>query len=171
MQLTAGKLWGVRRIADTGGRFRMTAVDQRPPIKNPIAGHNGTTEARFDDVAGSKALLIETLQNQSSAMLLDPHYAVPRGIDRLSPTKGLIVTLEDSVFQESPGGRLSSSRAIRPTMCWPRSQNSQTPIRASTSSSSKARSMRKRCPAWARMAGDGYRRLSSRWAGSQVVPG
>ena len=41
-------------------------------------------------------------------MLLDPHFAIPRGIGKLSPAKGLIVTLEDSVFEETPDGRLSS---------------------------------------------------------------
>jgi tagatose 1,6-diphosphate aldolase len=108
IQLSPGKLWGMRRMADRAGRFKMTAVDQRPPIKNPIASHYGLSEAPYDDVAGFKALLIETLQAESSAMLLDPHYAIPRGIDLLSPQKGLIVTLEDSEFAETAGGRLSS---------------------------------------------------------------
>ena len=108
MQLSPGKLWGMRRMADAGGRFKMTAVDQRPPIKNPIAAHYGTPEAPYDDVARFKSVLIEELQGQSSAMLLEPHYAVPRGIQNLSPTKGLIVTLEDSVFQETEAGRLSA---------------------------------------------------------------
>lgn len=108
IQLSPGKLWGMRRMADAGGRFKMTAVDQRPPIKNPIAKHYGSEDAPYDDVAGFKALLIETLQAESSAMLLDPHYAIPRGVDLLSPQKGLIVTLEDSAFRETEGGRLSS---------------------------------------------------------------
>ncbi len=108
MQLSPGKLWGMRRMADAAGRFKMTAVDQRPPIKNPIARHYGVEEAPYGDVAGFKALLIETLQAESTAMLLDPHYAIPHGIDLLSPTKGLVVTLEDSEFRETAGGRLSS---------------------------------------------------------------
>ncbi len=108
MHLTAGKLWGMRRMADGAGRFKMTAVDQRPPIKNPIAAHYEVVEAPYDDVARFKALLTETLQRESSAMLLDPHYAVPRGLRFLSPQKGLIVTLEDSVFEETDGGRLSA---------------------------------------------------------------
>ena len=108
MQLSPGKLWGMRRMADGAGRFKMTAVDQRPPIKNPIAAHYGSEEAPYDDVARFKALLTEVLQDQSSAMLLDPHFAIPRGIGHLSPAKGLIVTLEDSLFEETPGGRLSS---------------------------------------------------------------
>ncbi len=108
MSQSAGKLWGMRRMADANGLFKMTAVDQRPPIKNPIKEKRGAAEAPWADVAGFKALLIEELQTESSAMLLDPHYAYPRAISLYSPAKGLIVTLEDSVFEETPGGRLSS---------------------------------------------------------------
>lgn len=107
MSLSAGKLWGMRRMADSRGRFKMTAVDQRPPIKNPIREKRGLKEAPWEDVAGFKQLLIETLQGESSAMLLDPHYAYPRGVMALSPAKGLILTLEDSIFDESRDGRLS----------------------------------------------------------------
>ncbi|WP_295810402.1 tagatose 1,6-diphosphate aldolase [uncultured Nitratireductor sp.] len=108
MSVSAGKYWGLRRMADSAGRFKMTAVDQRPPIKNPIAKARGTAEAPYDDVARFKRLLVETLQEQSTALLLDPHFAYPRAIDVLSPRKGMILTLEDSVFDEVPGGRLSS---------------------------------------------------------------
>lgn len=108
MELTAGKLWGMRRMADAGGLFKMTAVDQRPPIKGPIASHYGTDEAPYDDVARFKAMLVETLQDGSSAMLLDPHFAIPVGLKYLSPTKGLIVTLEDSLFEETGMGRKSA---------------------------------------------------------------
>ncbi|MGL4727876.1 MAG: tagatose 1,6-diphosphate aldolase [Bosea sp. (in: a-proteobacteria)] len=106
--LSAGKLWGMRRMADANGRFKMVAVDQRPPIKNPIKAARGLAEAPYDDVAGFKLMLVEELQADASAMLLDPHFALPRGLSILSPAKGLIVTLEDSIFRETPGGRLSN---------------------------------------------------------------
>lgn len=108
MSLTAGKTWHLRRMADDAGRFKMTAVDQRPPIKGPIAKARGTAEAPWPDVARFKRLLVETLQADSTALLLDPHYAYPAAIDALSPRKGLIVTLEDSIFTETPGGRVSA---------------------------------------------------------------
>jgi tagatose 1,6-diphosphate aldolase len=108
MSISAGKYWGMRRMADANGRFRMTAVDQRPPIKNPIRAKRGTPQAPWEDVAGFKELLIRELQAESSAMLLDPHYAYPRGITMLDARLGLILTLEDSIFQETPGGRLSA---------------------------------------------------------------
>ena len=94
-------------MANANGIFKMTAVDQRPPIKNPIREHLGVDKAPWLEVARFKKLLVETLQGQSTAVLLDPHYAVPHAVDVLSPTKGLIVTLEDSVFSESSEGRLS----------------------------------------------------------------
>ena len=109
MSLSAGKYWGMRRMADVDGRFKMTAVDQRPPIKNPIKAKRGTAEAPWEDVAAFKEMLIDELQAESSAMLLDPHYAYPRGVTRLQASRGLIVTLEDSIFRETPGGRLSAT--------------------------------------------------------------
>jgi tagatose 1,6-diphosphate aldolase len=108
MPLSAGKLWGMRRMADANGLFKMTAVDQRPPIKAAIAKHYGTDTAPYDDVAEFKRLLIETLQDKSTALLLDPHFAIPRGLPTLSPTRGLIVTLEDSIFEDTGKGRRSS---------------------------------------------------------------
>jgi tagatose 1,6-diphosphate aldolase len=108
MTISAGKYWGMRRMADASGRFKMTAVDQRPPIKNPIKAKRGTPEAPWEDVAGFKELLIRELQGESTAMLLDPHYAYPRGITQLDARLGLILTLEDSIFREVPGGRLSA---------------------------------------------------------------
>ena len=108
IELSPGKLWGMRRMADAQGHFAMTAVDQRPPIKGPIAQHFGLDQAPWEAVADFKRLLVETLQGPSTAMLLDPHYAIPRAIDVLSPTKGLIVTLEDSLFEDTAGGRISN---------------------------------------------------------------
>lgn len=107
IELTPGKLWGLRRMSDHRGIFKMTATDQRPPIKDPIAAHLGIAQAPWEEVARFKAMLVEILQARSTALLLDPHYAVPAGIDLLSPTRGLIVTLEDSAFAETPGGRIS----------------------------------------------------------------
>ncbi|MBT3717278.1 MAG: tagatose 1,6-diphosphate aldolase [Deltaproteobacteria bacterium] len=108
IQLTPGKLWGMRRMANVDGFFMMIAVDQRPPIKAPIAKHYGLPEAPYEDVARFKTLLIKTMQNDSTAMLLDPHYAIPTGLPFFSPQKGLIVTLEDSIFEETGDGRYSS---------------------------------------------------------------
>lgn len=108
-ELTAGKLWGLRRLADDAGRFKMTAVDQRPPIKSLVAERRSASEADYDDVAGVKRLLLEELTSASTAVLLDPHYAYPAAIDVVSPSRGLLLTLEDSIFEETSRGRKSAA--------------------------------------------------------------
>lgn len=108
MNLTPGKLWGLRRLADDAGTFKMLAVDQRPPIKDLVNAARGTSEAPYEDVAAVKQLLVEELGPYSSAILLDPHYAYPAAIDAVSPRRGLLLTLEDSVFEETAKGRRST---------------------------------------------------------------
>ena len=108
MKISPGKLWGLRRLSDDAGRFKMVAVDQRPPIKDLVAAARGTTRADYDDVALVKRLLVEELSGDASAMLLDPHFAYPKAVDAVSPRKGLLLTLEDSVFEETERGRRSS---------------------------------------------------------------
>ena len=107
MDLTPGKWWGMRRIAGEDGRFTMTAVDQRPPIKNLVAERRGLDEAPYDDVCAVKAILVEELGGYSTALLLDPHYAYPAAIHLVPPATGLLLTLEDSIFDERPDGRRS----------------------------------------------------------------
>ena len=106
--LSAGKLRGLRRMADSSGRFKMTAVDQRPPIENPIAAARGG-KAPWADVARFKTMLVEELQGQSTAMLLCPNYAYPMAHSVLDPRLGLIMTLEESNFRETAEGRLSDT--------------------------------------------------------------
>lgn len=108
MSLTPGKLWGLRRLADDVGRFKMLAVDQRPPIKDLVNTARGTSKASYEDVADVKRMLVEELGPYSTAVLLDPHYAYPTAIEAVSPRHGLLMTLEDSVFEETAKGRRSA---------------------------------------------------------------
>ncbi len=109
MQLTPGKLLGMRRMSDDKGLFKMVAADQRPPITGPIAKKLGLAEAPWDEVAKFKAEIVTQLQGASSAILLDPYYGIPAAFDKLASDKGLVVTLEDSVFSESSAGRFSKN--------------------------------------------------------------
>ncbi len=109
IELSPGKLWGLRRLADADGRFKMLAVDQRPPIKNLVAERRGVQTAPYDDVCAVKAMLADELASMCSAVLLDPHYAYPAAIQCVSPAQGLVLTLEDSLFAEDEGGRRSKS--------------------------------------------------------------
>ena len=85
MQLSPGKLLGMKRLADQNGIFKMTATDQRPPIKNPIAKHLNRNEAPWGEVARLKKMLVQNLQEHSTALLLDPHFAIPYSMNIFNP--------------------------------------------------------------------------------------
>lgn len=109
--LQLGKTWGLRRMANADGCFTMVALDQRPPIANLVADRRGIapTEVAFSDMKTVKRLLVEELGGRASAMLLDPNFAFPAAIEWLPPRTGLLVTLEDHRFRDTPDGRLSHS--------------------------------------------------------------
>ena len=107
MNLSAGKLLGLRRLADESGRFKIVAVDQRPPIQNEIKSSFGSDEAPWEDVAEVKRVLAENLAEESSALLMDPLFAWPAAHSVLRHDQGLMLTLEHAVFDETPRGRYS----------------------------------------------------------------
>ncbi|GAP37811.1 tagatose 1,6-diphosphate aldolase [Piscinibacter sakaiensis] len=111
MNLHLGKTWGLRRMANEAGHFTMVALDQRPPIANLVAAKRGIAPADvgFADMVAVKRLLVDVLGRSASAMLMDPNYAFPAALDRLPAQAGLVVTLEDHRFRDTPGGRLSHS--------------------------------------------------------------
>jgi tagatose 1,6-diphosphate aldolase len=111
MSLSAGKYWSLRRMADENGLFKMSAVDQRPPIMNLIREKRQVSEASYEDVAAVKVSLTKVLAPHSSAMLLDPIWAWPSAHQYLSPRQGLIMTLEAHDFAEDETGRRSSNIA------------------------------------------------------------
>ncbi len=107
MKLTAGKMWGLRRIADPQGRFSIVAADQRPPIEGLVADRRGG-EAPWQDVADVKRLIVEQFAPMTSAVLVDPYYGFPASYDVVDPGRGLLLTLESSRFAEDATGRRSS---------------------------------------------------------------
>jgi tagatose 1,6-diphosphate aldolase len=111
MSLTCGKYWSLRRLADAAGRFKMVAVDQRPPIMAVVEKARGVSPAPYDDVAAVKASLTKVLAPHASAMLVDPIWAWPGAHRHLDPRAGLVVTLEEHKFHEDAKGRRSAAIA------------------------------------------------------------
>ena len=107
-EISPGKLWGMRRLADAGGRWKMVAIDQRTPLMAPIAARRGTAEAPYEDLAAVKAAITRALAPRASAMLLDPNYAYPRCVGEMPATTGLVLALEHHVTQEDALGRRSA---------------------------------------------------------------
>jgi tagatose 1,6-diphosphate aldolase len=109
MTISPGKYWRMRQLANDTGHFTMLAVDQRPPIKNLVSAARGEETARIDDIKAVKQTMLKTLSPHASATLIDPTYALVDALNILQPQQGLIVTLEDSIFTDDSGGRMSRS--------------------------------------------------------------
>jgi len=109
--LRLGKPWGLRRMATPEGHFTMVALDQRPPIANLIAAKRGIPvgEVTFKDMVDVKRVIVDAVGTHASAVLFDPNYAFTAALDVLPAHTGLVVTLEDHRFKDTPGGRLSHS--------------------------------------------------------------
>ncbi len=105
MKNSPGKLWGLRRLADPAGYWKMVAIDQRTPIFGPIAEKRGVPDAPRQDVVSVKQLLARHLAPRSSAILMDPNWAYPLCIDEVPPGVGLILSYEHHVTENSEGGR------------------------------------------------------------------
>ena len=101
-----GKAWGLRRLATPDGLFTMVATDQRPPIMDMIRARTGA-EPSFDQVAEVKRMLVTALAPEASALLIDPIWGYPPSFTALCPDRGLIITLEDHAYEDTPGGRRS----------------------------------------------------------------
>lgn len=108
MNMSAGKLRGIRRLADTDGRFKMVAVDQRPPMLKALATKLAPRTPGYEDLARIKTLLTKKLMVHGSAVLIDPDYGFSAAESVIPPRRGLLITLEDFNFVETPGGRKTS---------------------------------------------------------------
>jgi tagatose 1,6-diphosphate aldolase len=107
--ISIGKRWSLRRLTDNNGFFKMASLDQRPPIEDPIAQRLGSQENLPEEIVKFKRLLIKTFQDKSTAMLLDPSFAVAGCLDDLDARKGLFVSLEDPYSRKNPhGGSLTT---------------------------------------------------------------
>ena len=97
----------MERLADDQGHFRMLAVDQRPPVNDLVARALNVDSAPLEAVQEVKRLLVSTLAPLASAILVDPVTAFAAS-DLISPRQGMIMTLESSVFDARPDGRMTA---------------------------------------------------------------
>lgn len=109
MNITPGKLWGLRRLADENGRFKMLAMDQTGPIVNPIKAALNVDHAPYHHVAAVKRLLGTYLAPKASAVLIDPPLGYSATVDGISSRKGLLLATEWATWEVTKTGRKSQN--------------------------------------------------------------
>lgn len=99
--LSAGKLRGLRMLADDHGIFTMAAEDQRGSMRKMLDSANpenvlaeAMTEVKLD--------ICRALSPHASAMLIDPEYGAAQSIysGALAGHCGLLVSLENSDYEQ-----------------------------------------------------------------------
>lgn len=94
-ELTAGKLLGLRRLANEDGRFQMMAIDQRGSLQKMLeAVLNRLPE--YEDLTRVKTLITASLAPYASAVLTDPVYGYPYSVALLPRDVGLLLAYEET---------------------------------------------------------------------------
>jgi tagatose 1,6-diphosphate aldolase len=107
--LSVGKIRGLQQIADNKGLFIISAIDHRGSFQKMISEGQGK-EATYEDMVERKQELCSVLTPYSSAVLLDPQFGAAQCIagGSLPGNKGLLISIEETGYETTPGGRLTT---------------------------------------------------------------
>lgn len=100
MNLTPGKLAGLKAVSDQRGVIAAAAMDQRGSLKKALGPNAGDKELEQFKVAVS-----EILTPHASAILLDPEWGLPAAKKR-AQNAGLLLAYEKTGYDKTGPGRL-----------------------------------------------------------------
>jgi tagatose 1,6-diphosphate aldolase len=104
LEMSPGKLMGLRRVTDSNGRFKVLACDQNNSFVRMISEARGR-QARPEELVEAKSDITEVLGEAASAVLLDVVYGARQALNSgaLPRSAGLLIRLEASKPAGSPG--------------------------------------------------------------------
>jgi len=104
MQITPGKLAGMKAVSDDRGVIAAAAMDQRGSLKKALAKEKGSDITR-PMMEEFKSIVTEVLTPHASAILLDPEWGLPASKKR-SKNAGLLLAYEQSGYDNTRPGRI-----------------------------------------------------------------
>lgn len=104
MQLTPGKLAGIKAVSNDRHVIAAAAMDQRGSLKKALAKEKGgdISDAMMEEF---KTLVTEVLTPHASAILLDPEWGLPASKKR-AKNAGLLMAYEKTGYDKTGPGRL-----------------------------------------------------------------
>lgn len=116
--ISSGKLRGLMKLADSSGRFKMMAIDQRGSMVTKIAEVLKTekTNVKYEDVAALKTLITRVLAPNATAVLTDPIYGYPYSITEIPRDVALLLAYEESGYVSE--GVSENERLSNPIENW-----------------------------------------------------
>ncbi len=118
IEISAGKLRGITKLADANGRFKMMAIDQRGSMVSALAKTLNKPEAdvTYAEVAEVKTLITRVLAPNATAVLTDPEYGYPYSVMELPRDVALLLAFEKSGYVKEGVGE--KERASVPIESW-----------------------------------------------------
>jgi tagatose 1,6-diphosphate aldolase len=104
INLTPGKLAGLKAVSDSRGVIAAAAMDQRGSLKKSLAKEKGVAEVPDSALEEFKSLVTHVLTQHASAILLDPEFGLPAS--RRRNGKGLLLAYEKTGYDAALPGRL-----------------------------------------------------------------
>ena len=104
MNLTPGKLAGMKAVSNQHGVIAAAAMDQRGSLQKSLAKEKGAeiSSAMMEEF---KAIVSEVLTPHASAILLDPEWGLPAA-KRRARNAGLLLAYEKTGYDKTGPGRL-----------------------------------------------------------------
>src|SRR5271167_1656178 len=100
MNITPGKLAGLKHVSTERGIIAAAAMDQRGSLKKALGANAGDKELEAFKIAVS-----EVLTPHASAILLDPEWGLPAA-KRRAHNAGLLLAYEKTGYDKTGPGRL-----------------------------------------------------------------
>src|SRR5438128_10590929 len=104
MQLTPGKLAGMKAVSNQRGVIAAAAMDQRGSLKKALAKEKGS-DVSERELEEFKSIVTEVLTEHASAILLDPEWGLPASKKRKN-NAGLLLAYEKTGYDKTGPGRL-----------------------------------------------------------------
>ncbi len=104
IELTAGKLTGLKAVSNERGVIAAAAMDQRGSLQKSLAKAKGVADVPDSMLEDFKSMVTDTLTQYASAILLDPEFGLPATKKRHG--KGLLLAYEKTGYDATEEGRL-----------------------------------------------------------------
>lgn len=118
VEISAGKLRRITKLADTKGRFKMMAIDQRGSMQKALAEalNVSSDNVSYEQVAEIKTLITRVLAPYATAVLTDPIFGYPYSIMELPRDIATLLAVEKSGYVDDGIGE--NERASTPIDGW-----------------------------------------------------
>jgi len=104
IEMTPGKLAGLKAVSSERGVIAAAAMDQRGSLQKSLAKAKGVAEVPDSMLEDFKSMVTDVLTQHATAILLDPEFGLPATKKRHG--KGLLLAYEKTGYDANDAGRL-----------------------------------------------------------------